>query len=134
MNILKKTYTEYNNIENDLEDINMLLEFVELGENSFEIELEEKMEFLNKKIEDFKIKLLLDEEYDSNDSILTINAGAGGTEACDWVEMLYRMYDRWANKSGFKVEILDSLQGDEAGIKSITVNIKGDSSYGLLKG
>ena len=134
MNIAKKTYNEYNNLETELEETNMLLEFVELGDSSFEVELEEKMKLLNKEIEDYKIKLLLDEEYDSNDSILTINAGAGGTEACDWVEMLYRMYDRWANKSGFKVEILDSLQGDEAGIKSITLNIKGDYSYGLLKG
>ena len=69
-----------------------------------------------------------------NDAILTINSGAGGTEACDWTEMLYRMYDRWSNHNGFKVEILDSMSGEEAGIKSITLNIKGSYAYGYLKG
>lgn len=105
-----------------------------MGEHSFDLELEEKLQNGENLIQDFKIKLLLDEKYDGNDVILTINAGAGGTEACDWVEMLYRMYDRWANKNGFKVEILDSMAGDEAGIKSITINIKGSYAYGYLKG
>ncbi len=76
----------------------------------------------------------MNEEYDSQDAILTINAGAGGVEACDWAEMLYRMYERWANKKTFKIEILDILQGDTAGIKSIMVSIKGNYAYGLLKG
>lgn len=112
----------------------MLIEFVEMGDHSFDKELEKKLVEGENLIQDFKIKLLLDEKYDGNNVILTINAGAGGTEACDWVEMLYRMYDRWANKNELKVEILDSMAGDEAGIKSITLNIKGNYAYGYLKG
>ena len=116
------------------EDILMLIEFVEMGDVSYSQELEEKIIDTENEIQDFKIKLLLDEKYDMNDAILTINSGAGGTEACDWTEMLYRMYDRWSNHNGFKVEILDSMSGEEAGIKSITLNIKGSYAYGYLKG
>ena len=76
----------------------------------------------------------MDEKYDNCNAILTINAGAGGTEACDWAEMLYRMYDRWTAIRGFSISILDSLSGEEAGIKSITLNIKGEYAYGYLKG
>ena len=133
MNIAKKTYNEYNNLEAELEETNMLLEFVELGESSFEVELEEKMKSVSKEIENFKIKLLLDEEYDANDSILTINAGAGGTEACDWAEMLYRMYTRWATKNEYEVKELDYLEGEEAGIKSVTFEIIGQNAYGYMK-
>ena len=75
----------------------------------------------------------MDEKYDNCNAILTINAGAGGTEACDWAEMLYRMYDRWTVIRGFSISILDSLSGEEAGIKSITLNIKGEYAYGYLK-
>ena len=116
------------------EEIQMILEFIEMGDNSFESDLEEKINILENEIDNFKIKLLLDEKYDSNNAILTINSGAGGTEACDWAEMLYRLYDRWANKKDFKVEILDSLVGEEAGLKSITLNIRGNFAYGYLKG
>ncbi len=116
------------------EDILMLIEFVEMGDVSYSEELEEKIIDTENEIQGFKIKLLLDEKYDMNDAILTINSGAGGTEACDWTEMLYRMYDRWSNHNGFKVEILDSMSGEEAGIKSITLNIKGHYAYGYLKG
>lgn len=112
----------------------MLLEFIENGELEFENELNEKINTLRKEIEDFKIRLLLDEKYDICNVILTINAGAGGTEACDWAEMLYRMYDRWTVMRGFSISILDSLSGEEAGIKSITLNIKGEYAYGYLKG
>lgn len=112
----------------------MLIEFVEMGDEGFYSELSEKTGNLEKEIQNFKIRLLLDEKYDVNDAILTINSGAGGTEACDWAEMLYRMYDRWANRNGFKLEVLDSLSGEEAGLKSITMNIKGAYAYGYLKG
>ena len=115
------------------EDVSVLTEFVEMGDSSFESELNDKITETEQEIQNFKIKLLLDEKYDMNDVILTINSGAGGTEACDWTEMLYRMYDRWSNQNGFKVEILDSLSGEEAGIKSITLNIKGNYAYGYLK-
>jgi len=125
---------EYDILKNSYEEVDTIIEFLEMGDNSFETELEPKISDLDKEIKNFKTKLLLNEEYDMNSAILTINAGAGGTEACDWAQMLYRMYDRWANHHKFKVEILDSLAGEEAGIKSITLNIKGNYAYGYLKG
>lgn len=131
---LKKIKDEYIYLNSMYEEIQMILEFIEMGDNSFESDLEEKINILENEIDNFKIKLLLDEKYDSNNAILTINSGAGGTEACDWAEMLYRLYDRWANKKDFKVEILDSLAGEEAGLKSITLNIRGNFAYGYLKG
>ena len=134
LNGRKKILEEYEKIDSMNEDILMLIEFVEMGDVSYSEELEEKIIDTENEIQDFKIKLLLDEKYDMNDAILTINSGAGGTEACDWTEMLYRMYDRWSNHNGFKVEILDSMSGEEAGIKSITLNIKGSYAYGYLKG
>ena len=130
----KKLLEEYENLNGLFEDVSTIIEFIEMGDNSFENELEQKSQDLKNEIDNFKTKLLLDEEYDMNNAILTINSGAGGTEACDWAEMLYRMYDRWANRHYFKVEILDSLAGEEAGIKSITLNIKGNYAYGYLKG
>ena len=131
---MKKVKEEYIDLDSKYEEIEMILEFIEMGDNSFENDLEEKIIVLEKEIDNFRIKLLLDKKYDSNNAILTINSGAGGTEACDWAEMLYRLYDRWANKKDFKVEILDSLSGEEAGLKSITMNIKGNFAYGYLKG
>ena len=131
---MKKIKEEYIDLDSKYEEIEMILEFIEMGDNSFENDLEEKIIILEKEIDNFRIKLLLDKKYDSNNAILTINSGAGGTEACDWAEMLYRLYDRWANKKNFKVEILDSLSGEEAGLKSITMNIKGYFAYGYLKG
>ena len=125
LNGRKKILEEYEKIDSMNEDILMLIEFVEMGDVSYSEELEEKIIDTENEIQDFKIKLLLDEKYDMNDVILTINSGAGGTEACDWTEMLYRMYERWSNHNGFKVEILDIMSGEEAGIKSITLNIKG---------
>ena len=130
----KKLLEEYENLNGLFEDVSTIIEFIEMGDNSFENELEQKSQDLKNEIDNFKTKLLLDEEYDMNNAILTINSGAGGTEACDWAEMLYRMYDRWANQHNFKVEVLDSLAGEEAGIKSITLNIKGNYAYGYLKG
>ena len=134
LNSRKKILEEYEKINSMNEDIIMLIEFIEMGDTSYTNELEEKIVETENEIQDFKIKLLLDEKYDMNDVILTINSGAGGTEACDWAEMLYRMYDRWSYHNGFKVEILDSTSGEETGIKSITLNIKGNYAYGYLKG
>lgn len=134
LNSRKKILEEYEKINSMNEDIIMLIEFIEMGDTSYTNELEEKIVETENEIQGFKIKLLLDEKYDINDVILTINSGAGGTEACDWAEMLYRMYDRWSYHNGFKVEILDSTSGEETGIKSITLNIKGNYAYGYLKG
>ena len=133
LNLSKKNRDEFNELHESLEDANVLLEFIENGELEFENELNEKINTLRKEIEDFKIRLLLDEKYDSCNAILTINAGAGGTEACDWAEMLYRMYTRWAEKHNFVVKELDYLEGDEAGIKSVTALIEGEYAYGYLK-
>ena len=134
LNSRKKILEEYEKINSMNEDVIMLIEFIEMGDTSYTNELEEKIVETENEIQGFKIKLLLDEKYDMNDVILTINSGAGGTEACDWAEMLYRMYDRWSYHNGFKVEILDSTSGEETGIKSITLNIKGNYAYGYLKG
>ena len=84
-------------------------------------------------LETLRISTLLTGEYDKNDAILKLNAGAGGTESCDWCSMLYRMYTRWAEKKGFSVEVLDYLDGDEAGIKSVTFQVNGENAYGYLK-
>lgn len=101
---------------------------------------EELAEDIKTEYEDFKntfdemrLKTLLSGEYDKNDATLSLNAGAGGTESCDWCSMLYRMYTRWAERKGFSVEILDYLDGDEAGIKSATIQISGENAYGYLK-
>ena len=84
-------------------------------------------------LESLRITTLLSGQYDNNNAILRLNAGAGGTESCDWCSMLYRMYCRWADKKGFTTEVLDYLDGDEAGIKSVTVQINGENAYGYLK-
>lgn len=133
MNDLKDVVGEYRQLEALDEELDMLIEFVEAGEEEFKPELDEKFEKFVKSIDSFNTKLLLDGEYDNNNAIVTVHSGAGGTEACDWAEMLFRMYSRWCNSKGYKLEVLDSLAGDEAGIKSITFLVEGKQSYGYLK-
>ncbi len=96
-------------------------------------EIQEELDDFAEKLEAMRIKTLLSGEYDRNNAILKLNAGAGGTESCDWAGMLYRMYTRWAERKGFSVEVLDSLDGDEAGIKSVTFQVNGENAYGYLK-
>jgi len=96
-------------------------------------EVHEEYEELKKDIDALEFKQLLSGPLDSNDAIVSINAGAGGTESCDWVQMLFRLYSRWAEDKGFKLEIFDKLDGEEAGIKNITFFIRGPFSYGYLK-
>ncbi|NQD68485.1 peptide chain release factor 2, partial [Bacillus haikouensis] len=96
-------------------------------------DLEEELGDLIKRLNDYELQLLLSEEYDKNNAILELHPGAGGTESQDWGSMLLRMYTRWGEKKGFKVETLDYLPGDEAGIKSVTLAIKGHNAYGYLK-
>lgn len=105
-----------------------------MGEDDFTDELEEKHNKLMHMIDNFDTKMLLDGEYDSNNAIVTIHSGAGGTEACDWADMLYRMYMRWFNTRGFKVTEMDYMAGDSVGIKSITLLVEGTRAYGYLKG
>lgn len=133
LNILKEVIREFEQINEVYEELGLLIDFFESGEESFAEELEEKYNLLKKNIEDFNIKLLLDGQYDDNNAIMTIHAGAGGTEACDWAEMLYRMYTRWCNRNNYSIKILDSLDGDGAGLKSITFLISGVRAYGYLK-
>lgn len=130
----KEIISEFEDIEQLVSEIEVLIEFAEAGESEFLEELEEKNLTLSKKIEDFDTKMLLSEEYDGNNAIVTIHSGAGGTEACDWADMLYRMYVRWANRRGFKIKELDFMPGDSVGIKSITLSIEGNRAYGYLKG
>ena len=96
-------------------------------------EIQEMLDSFIEEFEALKISTLLSGEYDHNNAILTLHAGAGGTEACDWTSMLFRMYSRWAEKHGYSTEVLDFLDGEEAGIKTITIQINGENAYGYLK-
>ncbi|MCR5797537.1 MAG: peptide chain release factor 2 [Eubacterium sp.] len=96
-------------------------------------EIESEVKEFETELDDLRISTLLSGEYDNNNAILTLHAGAGGTESCDWASMLCRMYQRWAEKKGFKTTMLDYLDGDEAGLKSVTLQIDGPNAYGYLK-
>ena len=114
-----------------------ILTLIELGDESDDESMVEEVrseldEFIEE-LEELRINTLLSEEYDKCNAILELNAGAGGTESCDWCSMLYRMYTRWAERHGFSVEVLDMLDGDEAGIKSVTFQINGVNAYGYMK-
>ena len=132
---LKNKVGQFKNVKNDLENFieikNLLLQ---ASDEDLEKELEIGMPKLEKEIEKLETSTLLSGKYDINNAIITLHPGAGGTEAQDWVEMLYRMYTRWANANGYKVEELDYLEGEEAGIKSVTFLVSGDYAYGYLKG
>ena len=115
----------------DSEEILMLAE--ETGDDSILEELEQELTVAEKDIEEMRLATLLRGKYDSLNAILTLHAGAGGTEACDWVSMLYRMYTRYTERAGYAVEELDKLDGDTAGIKSVTFRVEGENAYGYLK-
>ncbi len=116
---------------------NDILELIELGyeDNDPAIipDIEEELVSFKETFENIRISTLLSGEYDRNNAILKLNAGAGGTESCDWCSMLYRMYTRWAERKGYSLEVIDYLDGDEAGIKSVTFQINGENAYGYLK-
>ncbi|KIR02689.1 Peptide chain release factor 2 [Lachnospiraceae bacterium TWA4] len=131
---LKDTMEEYHKLESDYEEIETLIEMAEEEDDrSLLPEIEEAIQSLQTELEEVRISTLLNEPYDKENAILTLHAGAGGTEACDWASMLYRMYTRWAEAKGFTYTVLDYLDGDEAGIKSVTVQINGVNAYGYLK-
>ena len=116
------------------DDIMTLIEMGnEEADESLVPEVENEFVQFQKEIEDLRITTMLTGEHDAENAILTLHAGAGGTESCDWASMLCRMYEKWADKRGFTVEVLDSLDGDEAGLKSVTLEIQGDNAYGYLK-
>lgn len=133
-NGLKEQVNEFNELNDAFENLDLTYELVK-EENDAELraELEEELLQLTDRLSQFELQLLLSEEYDKNNAILELHPGAGGTESQDWGSMLLRMYTRWAEKKGFKVETMDYLPGDEAGIKSVTLAIKGHNAYGYLK-
>ena len=131
---LKNVIEEYNRLETEYEDVATLIQIgYEENEESLIPEIEESLNRFIEDLEELKLKTLLSEEYDRYNAILTLHAGAGGTESCDWASMLCRMYQRWAEKRGFTSTILDFLDGEEAGLKSVTIEISGENAYGYLK-
>lgn len=134
MNAVKSSVDKYEKLQQEYDDASMMAELAdEEGDESLFGEIAESVTGLKKKLEDFELDLLLNQPYDKLNAILELHPGAGGTESQDWGQMLLRMYTRWAEKRGFKVEVLDYLPGDEAGIKSVTLLIKGFNAYGYLK-
>lgn len=131
---LKDTIEEYGHLRTKYEDIQTLIQMgYEENDASLLPEIEETLNLFISELEDMKLKKLLSGEYDKYDAILTLHAGAGGTESCDWANMLCRMYQKWADRKGYKTEILDFLDGEEAGLKSVTLQISGINAYGHLK-
>ncbi len=131
---LKDDVETYSSLKTQFEDIETLLEMgYEENDASLIPEIEELMTEFTDTYEKIRIKTLLSGEYDKDNAIVSLHAGAGGTESCDWVSMLYRMFTRWAAEKGFSVEVLDYLDGEEAGIKSVTFEVNGENAYGYLK-
>ena len=137
MQLLKSLQDTVKQIEQmfaDYEDIGLLIEMSqEESEEEAAQEIEEELLRFEEEFEALRIQTLLTGEYDRDNAIVTLHAGAGGTESCDWANMLYRMYSRWAEKKGFSVEVLDYLEGDVAGIKGVTFEVKGENAYGYLR-
>ena len=135
INEIKAKIHMYNNIKNNLENVIQMNDLIqEEKEESLEEELKDSIKNLQKEIDKLEINTLLSGKYDKNNAILTIHPGAGGTESCDWAQMLYRMYTRWALDNEYEVKELDYLDGEEAGLKSVTFLVKGSYAYGYLKG
>jgi peptide chain release factor 2 len=134
MNAIKSVVDQYEGLASECRDLEDMLEILEEeADESMAGEWSESVGKLSAKVDAFELQLLLNQPYDKLDAILELHPGAGGTESQDWAQMLYRMYTRWAEKNGFKVELLDYLPGDEAGIKSVTIQVRGHNAYGYLK-
>ncbi|HCX65427.1 MAG TPA: peptide chain release factor 2, partial [Eubacteriaceae bacterium] len=133
-NDVKTTVATYEELQGKTEELEILLQMVEdSSDGELEKELKQKLDETEKEIEEFRLDLMLDGEYDKNSAILSLHPGAGGTESQDWAEMLLRMYLRWAEKKSYKVKTLDYQDGEEAGIKSVSLLIEGSNAYGYLK-
>lgn len=131
---MKEKLERYNRLTQEWEDVKTLCELgLEENDESVFSEVEESFKKFKKDFETLRLETLLTGPYDKNNAILTLHAGAGGTEAQDWVQMLLRMFTRWGESKGFTVKILDYLDGEEAGIKSVTINVIGENAYGYLK-
>ena len=131
---MKDDVTTYGELERGYEDIETMIEMgYEENDASLIPEIQEMLDEFVSTYEAIHLKTLLSGEYDGKKAIVSLHAGAGGTESCDWASMLFRMYSRWADKKGFHLTVLDSLDGEEAGIKSITFEVEGENAYGYLK-
>lgn len=134
MNAVKSVVEQYDKLNSDQEELQMMLELAEEeNDEAMQAEVADGVTKLTDRVAAFELQLLLNQPYDKLNAIVELHPGAGGTESQDWGMMLYRMYTRWAEKKGFKVEVLDYQDGDEAGIKSVTISVKGYNAYGYLK-
>lgn len=132
--IIDNKVEEFEKLEKDLEDVEILIELaMEAGDQSIVKEIQESYMGFKKELENLRLKTLLDGEYDTNNAIISVHAGSGGTDAQDWAEMLLRMYTRWAESKKYKVKMLDYQDDTEGGIKSATLLIEGENAYGYLK-
>lgn len=132
---LESEVETYKKLEQELDNINeMTILLINEPDEQLELEVVKSTKKLEKEINELEVKTLLSGKYDQNNAILTLHPGAGGTESQDWVQMLYRMYSKWASNNNYTVKELDYLEGDEAGIKSVTFLISGEYAYGYLKG
>ena len=131
---LERKIEKYNRLNDSLEDLITLIELsIEEDDESSVDEIKAESDAFKQKLEDEKLSTLLTGEYDGSNAILTFHAGAGGTEAQDWTEMLYRMYNMWAERHNYKVTLMDYLDGDDAGVKSASILIEGENAYGYMK-
>ena len=131
---LERKIEKYNRLNESLEDLITLIELsIEEDDDSSIDEIKAESDAFKQKLEDEKLSTLLTGEYDGSNAILTFHAGAGGTEAQDWTEMLYRMYNMWAERHNYKVTLMDYLDGDDAGVKSASILIEGENAYGYMK-
>ena len=134
LKVLKDTIAQYAELKQRYDDIFLLMDMaLEENDASMVPEIQKEADSFVEEFEELRLNTLLSGEYDKDNAILTLHAGAGGTESCDWASMLSRMYQRWADRKGYTTEILDFLDGDEAGLKSITIQINGMNAYGHLK-
>ncbi len=131
---LKDDLETYQKLQGQMEDMETLIEMGYEDQDPDVIpEIQEMLDEFQERFEAIRMKTLLSGEYDASSAIVTLHAGAGGTESCDWASMLYRMFTRWGERKGFDIEVLDYLDGDEAGVKSVTFEVKGENAYGYLK-
>ena len=134
LNNLKDIFTPFNTLDNIINSNIETLNLINNEEDELFKLIEEEYKDIEKKLEELKIQTYLNGEYDKNNCILEIHAGAGGTESCDWVSMLYRMYTRYLKKKNYKITELDSQKGEEVGYKSVMIKVEGLNAYGYLKG
>ena len=131
---LKKKVDDYESMVGEYEDLLTLIELgIEETDESVEAEAEMLANEFKQRYEQMRLATLLSGEYDASSAIVTLHSGAGGTESCDWVDMLFRMYSRWAQRHGYSMEVLDYLPGEEAGVKSVTFQIDGENAFGYMK-